>query len=185
MNRLYLVSLAVFVVAIAVSLSASAQANLLANPGFETGDTTGWFHWCMNSAITDKEKHAGVYSVGLGLPGEYDKGALIQEVTTGFSADKPLYASVWLKTENLDADAYLKLEFWGADGNLIRSVNGKIYKGTNAWTKADISVSAVPADTERVKVLLQLNNTKGKGSTGKVYFDDIYLDTKAADSKPL
>lgn len=175
-----LLSLAVF---ISISLFSSAQANILTNSSFESGNTDGWAHWCINSTVTDTEKHSGSYSVELGLPAEFDKGALIQEVTEGFSVGKPLYATVWIKANDLDADAFLKLEFWNNDGVEISSIESKKIKSTTSgWTKINVSTLSVPADTTIVKLLLQSNSTSGKGSSGKAYFDDAYLDITSSSA---
>ncbi len=164
---------------IGINFSAYSQTNILTNPGFETGNTGGWAHWCINSTATGKENHSGVYSVELdelGLSGEYDKGALIQEVTEDFSCGEPLYANVWIKTDGLDADAFLKLEFWNKDGLCLKFIEGRKITGTNDWTKISVSIPSVPVETTMVKLLLQLNHNPDKGNRGKAYFDDVYLD---------
>lgn len=176
MKKSYLLSLAFAMMAIVIILSPSAYADMLTNQGFESGNTDGWGHWCINSAVTDTEKHSGIYSVELGLPAEYDKGALIQEVSKRFSAGKPIYAGAWVKTEDLEADAFLKLEFWNENGNEITFVEGKKITGTNKWTKITVSAVSVPANTAMIKVLLQLDGSVKKAKGGKVYLDDVYLD---------
>lgn len=182
---LYALSLLLLTAVIGASVPAQSEDNILTNPGFETGNTKGWAHWCIDSLVTGKEKHSGDYSVRLaelGLPGEYKAGALLQEVKEGFSCGKPLYASCWIKADNLDGEAFLKLEFWDKDGFCIESIEGERITGTEDWTKIEISTPFVPLNTKTVKVLLQLDSNIEKGKAagvffdrGRVYFDDLYL----------
>lgn len=182
MKRVYFMVLSVLVFATVIGLASYAQANMIISSGFEAGNTENWAHWCVSSAVTDAEKHSGTYSVELNLPAEYDKGALIQEVKSDFSAGGPLYASGWVKTDNLDADAFLKLEFWSKEGAQLSSVESKKITAADNWKNVSVSVPSVPDGTAIVKFLVQLNSTTGKGSSGKLYFDDAYLDTTAGSA---
>lgn len=176
MKNFYLSNLLLLVAAAVFTVPLSAETNMLVNPSFEKGNTDGWAHWCMTSAVTDIQKHSGVYSVELALPEEYKDGALLQEVTEGFSIDKSLNATAWLKTDSLDdTDAFLKLEFWNKDGALISSVEGEKITGTKDWTEVKVLAPSVPPDTTTVKLLLHLHSNADKHSNGKAYFDDITL----------
>ena len=163
-----------------ISLSLFAESNnMLTNPGFEWGNTDGWAHWCITSKVTAMGEHSGTYCVELstlGLPDEYDQGGLIQEVTEGFSIGMPLYAGAWLKPDNLNAEVFLKLEFWNEAGSLIDFVEGRRITGTKDWTKSVVFIPAVPDDTTTVKIVIRLSSNTDKGINGKVYLDDTYLE---------
>lgn len=171
------VALAIFFVNLPMVFS---DAPLILNGGFEIANIGGWTRWCIIPKTTSKIKHSGNYSVKVELLKEYNEGALIQEITKGFSVATSLYATAWVKTENLSAEAYLKVEFFN-NGELIGSLESVKVTGTTPWTKLNISTLSVPTDTTMIKLLLMLRNIKGPGGTiGAAYFDDISVKSGSA-----
>ena len=159
---------------IVMSSPAECSVNLIKNPGFETGDISEWGRWAISGDLSKSVKHGkGDYSYGPSL--EFDgEGALIQEITSGFSPGEKLEASAWIKTEKISNKAFLKIEFFNEKG-CISSIESEKLTGTKDWTKVVISSPAVPEGTKTIKCLLQLS---GKKDEKGAYFDDVYVATQ-------
>ncbi len=150
-----------------------AQAgNLLANAGFEKGTTEGWAHWSISSVV-GATNHFGSYGAELSLPSWSGEGALIQEIGAYFTTGAPISASVWIRTDELNIYASLKLEFF-AGGTLIGFSESPKLIGSNDWTKVTASAT-VPTNASLIKCLLYLLNAGGTGNTGRAYFDDALV----------
>lgn len=100
-------------------------ANLLTNPGFETGDLTGWTGFgqpyqvqAQGTGYHDAAPHDGLYRLYLGLQGQATPGGVYQRVTIPGSGPQVLYASVWGLTHEISyaqqwAYGYTWNEYWG------------------------------------------------------------------------
>src|ERR1700730_9838265 len=76
MNKKILLIIAVLA---SVVLSAHAQ-NLVTNPGFETGDFTGWTNNCGGNFVNSGNAYDGTYSAWMGAVGS--DGAFNQSIAT-------------------------------------------------------------------------------------------------------
>ncbi|MDD5645526.1 MAG: hypothetical protein PHO00_08805, partial [bacterium] len=140
--------------------------------------------------MSENHSPGGLFCLRLSLEGReggpFSAGALIQEKKV-FKENEKVYASAWVKTENLkgkagnEVHAFLKLEFW-KDGTLIDSAASEKVTGDNNWTFLKIETTA-PEFSNVTKLLLMLENSGGKGNTGYAYFDDVYLGKTAAPVK--
>lgn len=160
---------------ISVTSSYSPKPNVVNNNSFETGDTGGWIAWAVDANVTADIGRYGYDSLKLALPAWSQEGALLQEFTS-FLPGEPIYASVWIKTFNLNGSARLKLEFWNATNKISEYQTTAANPSAN-WTQKSISTT-VPQNTTKVKYLLYLTNVT-PGTSGEAYFDDAYLSNSA------
>ena len=140
----------------------------LTNPGFETGDETGW-DWNCNSSyatrsyVTEKS-HSGSYSCKMVQDGTHTENACL---TQGFTASEGTYTlSVW---------------FWAEEGNYanvnlrdqIHGVSHIVHaEGNGDWQTLTVTAT-FPSGTTQGGVYLystynQANNT--------VYYDDVQVE---------
>ncbi len=172
MKKLYLATMVIMAAAL-IALPSTAQANLLSNPGFETGNISGWTTWNATSTVSSTENHttSGTYSANPGLSG--NPGYLYQDLASKVSVGDPLNFTGWIKTVGLtNIDAFLRMEFM--DDSYVHKGTSPIESahrsGTTGWTQLSIS-GTVPSGATKVNVGLGLWNPSGTPS-GQAYFDD-------------
>lgn len=156
---------------------AIAEANVLANSGFETGDFTGWGAWASNenSTVVTSPKHAGTYAIDEKLnSGESNGGYLQDLIGLGLAVGDTINGDVWIKTDSLvNEQAYLQVEFLDAGWGSLGSLESTKLSGTNDWTQVSVS-GTIPTNTARAHFVLRLASTGAV--TGNAYFDDAYAD---------
>jgi hypothetical protein len=156
MNKRILLIIAVLASA---ALSAHAQ-NLVANPGFETGDFTGWGGDQLGMFVNSSNAHSGTYSAWLGAVGT--DGNLTQSIAT--SAGQLYHVSFWLESPGGTPNDF-SATFAGVTFYTVTNDNGFAYTqfGANImatsssslldfaarqdpsyWHLDDVSVTAVP-----------------------------------------
>jgi hypothetical protein len=90
MNR----KIVLFIVAVVASAALSAHANLVLNPGFETGDFTSWTNNSGGNFVNAANAHSGTYSAWMGAVGT--DGSFQQAIAT---TPGQLYnVSFWLQS---------------------------------------------------------------------------------------
>lgn len=171
----------IFLVLIFLTLSPISYANVLTNPGFESGEDS-WYNWddgnnTNSGTISSEYNHQGVSSAcressGRGMGGF---GQIIP-VNPGDTVK----ASAWVMSPNSEAlsngaEAYVRIEFW--DGQNALGAGHKetvhINKATK-WTKLEASGKA-PSGAVEARVL-GFTTGATNGSKGKVYFDDFEVN---------
>jgi hypothetical protein len=108
------------IIAVLASAALTARANLVANPGFETGDFTGWTQTGDNS-FTDVQTfdvHSGTYAAEFG-PTSSD-GGITQNITT--VAGQGYDVSFWLDNRDTSGGSHMSASFAGV--TLLTSPNG-------------------------------------------------------------
>jgi endo-1,4-beta-xylanase len=75
------------------------DVNLLTNPGFETGNTSGWTTWSGGFAASSAESHAGTYSGLCTDRTEYWQGP-VQSVLGKMIDGQTYQCSAWVRIEN-------------------------------------------------------------------------------------
>ena len=89
-----------FITAAAVSLAHPASANLITNPGFETGDFTGWAIECQFCSVDATNPHSGQYAAVL-----REQGLLLQPVNLASGQDYIL--SFWLASPDVTGSLFI------------------------------------------------------------------------------
>jgi len=152
-----------FIAAVLASAALSARANLVTNPGFETGDFSGWTQFG-DTSFTDVETfdvHSGTYAAEFG-PTSSD-GGINQAI--GTSVGQSYSISFWLDNRDPTANNHMSASFGGV--TLLTIVNGpaqpftlysftatatttssllqfSFYNPPSWWTLDDVDVHAVP-----------------------------------------
>ena len=181
----------VLMVVLAMVAGASAD-NLVANPGFETGDFTGWTY-TMNAAVVQGVAHSGDYSAritdpteGGGLFGYVDQYPLGGDWAVGIaSAGETVSISSWMMSDPLDPiqvsqEVKYQVNFNGMMGTAwvcVVNHSDTFLDGTQTageWIQADYSIVVPDAFTEPVYVELMLfcNDLAPAVIGGSVYTDD-------------
>ncbi|MGE5557157.1 MAG: carbohydrate binding domain-containing protein, partial [Bacillota bacterium] len=154
-----------FITVLAFSLAfvffSAHAANLVQNPGFESG-TSSWAVPAHFSVVSD-DKHSGTYSVKLTGTGDWCN--LIQGVSLAGSTNYTLTA-------------------WGKCGasQIIKVVNGSTWAviatlnttANNTWTQYTLNFNS--GSNTSVNVVVTDN------ASGTSYYDDFYLDVAGAAS---
>jgi hypothetical protein len=84
-----------FIIAVVASAALSARAqNLVANPGFETGDFTGWINNSGGNFVNSANAHTGTYAAWMGAVGS--DGSFQQSIAT--TVGQLYNVSFWLQS---------------------------------------------------------------------------------------
>ena len=157
MNKMCLASLLFVAVALIVFPSIS-QADLLTNPGFETGDFTGWEKstdivnswgdaWIWEDARDHSgDIHSGTYCVGGGMGGGNPEGTIRVwqdvDVSGKCKAGDVVTFSAWTKGDGDFASggtAWLELKFKDSGFNVIKTYKTKARNGVYDYVKDELS----------------------------------------------
>ena len=147
------------------ALSAVSQANMFVNPGFETGDFTGWTHG--GGAVTNAEAHSGAFSF------------------SGFSSDNVSQTFAATATSSI-----LQLSFWGkrngglfdlviltySDSSTENVLVNTLGRG-NDWTFIDLTAEL---DAGKSLVGFFIYGT----TPGPAFLDDFNLETVRVVAEP-
>ncbi len=182
----------VFVISIAILLNLVLSNNTIAadipdnnpniteNASFENLDGSvpeKWNGW-NNNWKTSKVSHSGIVSAAIQNddPAKYN---LLIETIPAYPGSTYDY-SCWIKTENVNkgGQATICIEWQDRDGKYVGGSYANGITGTNDWTKVSRKSDQAPASACTLRITLYLT----KGSTGKAWFDDIYL---AESCKPF
>ncbi len=172
-------------------LAGAASANMVTNPGFETGDFTGWSSygtWYVSSNPNDV--HSGTYgavnslTVSSGTTSTTYSG-LYQNITDTSAAGEAFNASVWISTAatNGYSEAYLQVQFGGlSNGNpvtLAQDVSTMITASNQPFTLVSLNNIVAPAGTLGMQIQGVVEGIGGlnatSSNTGYTRFDDFSL----------
>ena len=152
--------------------SISFSANLLTNPGFETGDKTGW-----GSAgdVRSGGAHSGAYR--LAIAGN-STGYLFADQNVPITGGNTYRMSGWIATTSISTgDYHIQIRWYNSGGEIS---NSRYKLGITSNDTSGIyfnhSVDLV-APTDAISATIRLQATKSNG-TG--YFDDISLTDLSA-----
>ncbi len=117
-----------------IAPSGQAAENLLSNPGFERGNTSGWKTWgCSLRAVQDPVR-SGDYSVWVYNRTQNWQGPVHSVVGT-MEDGKTYIVSAWVKLDNA-ASARVAVTFMQMDGRGIRYINvGSSIVSDGQWTQ--------------------------------------------------
>jgi hypothetical protein len=120
-----------FAVATCAFVLGSANANILVNPGFETGDLTGWV--TTGFSVTNSDKHSGVFSV-LG-----NGNVNVQQTFTPVATSLITEVSVWIRQPNSGGSFINAFDLIYSDGTTDEFVPQPPNPLT--WTKEDFTAN--------------------------------------------
>jgi hypothetical protein len=184
---------------LAISLSASARANLLINPGAETGDLTGWTKGGTSNPLVDNgtfnsgiNPHSGSFDF---LGGNGTSGTLTQNVSlaaipgiTNSLIDSGMAladVSFWeqgLNQGTTSDNAFVTLQFRDAGNAIIGSVSTPVIDSHNLTWQEFAGSFAIPNGTRSIDYTM--NFTRHVGSDLDSYFDDNSLLVSSAVPEP-
>jgi hypothetical protein len=93
-------------------LTARANPNLLANPGFETGDASGWTNSYGTYAVTGTNPHSGTYAAQISY------GSAIQQTVTGLTPNTSYTLTGWLQVTTAGQNAFLMAQSFGGSAEM-------------------------------------------------------------------
>ena len=154
-----------------VTITVNPVANLLTNPGFESG-ATGWQNITGHGgrSIVTTQFHSGLASVQLLVSSTFSREAFQSVAITGNTS---YTASGWVKTQNIAVGGRIILEWRTAANALIRTdVVGQVPVGTVDWTQRSATfISPANAAT----VVFWMETFHEPDNVGTAWFDDLVL----------
>lgn len=157
-------------------------ANFLINPGAETGKDdlpSSWFKACVPADGLQMYRdtanvHSGKYSLAIANAHKYEQTVSnnwaqnIQTVPIG----NAVKVNAYIKTENADS-VNVCIQCWGLGDTekMLAFTSTNILTGDNNWALHESPPVLVPVGTVKITVRAVLTGT------GKVWFDDINVDT--------
>lgn len=159
--------------------------NLLANPGAETGDTSGWDIVRGSFSVTDEFSDSGQYiypNIG-GRSFFYENSYSATRVEQELDVSK--YASaidagnatikmgIWTNTYRNSLKCRVTVKFFGDAGILgTKTTNDVACSKDGTWKETQLTVESIPAGTRTLTYILQ-------GTDYAIAFDDAYLNILA------
>jgi hypothetical protein len=169
-RTLFLISL---IAALCITFPTAALANVLNNPGFETGDFTDWNSWG-NFQVSGDVYRTGSFSAQSWAWG--GTNGVWQDITSAGGEQVDL--SAYIATDILsNTDAYVAVEFYDSSNAKLNEVRGAAAASGIDWTYYAISEIA-PTNTAYARVMLRVDESAANPS-GSVFFDDISADSNA------
>lgn len=177
-------SVIVVLLVLAMAISASA-ANIIENPGFETGDLTGWqvFGESASSSVTaqagDNGPSApGDYNVFMDNQAEAIGLTLKQSTAPGTAVGGEVYYSFDCKLDQADVGGVMFIEMF-AEQSGIGIVGGSGLIGPiwpwGAWQTFDGTWNA-PAGTDFLTIEFRATTGAAVGTNCIVHVDNVILD---------
>lgn len=167
---------AVLAVGMAVALAGAASANLLTNPGFETGDFTGWNaggYYAGTGGDAQSGTYGGAYYVAPSQAGgSYFILDQIVPITEGLSYD----ASCWMRyagTAN-NSEQFLEIQWINASGIMWGSGSGTTpVSGPQSYTQYSLNELIAPAGALSANVRAVVHTTDTTTDNAWHTFDDF------------
>jgi uncharacterized protein YjdB len=139
------------------SVQVVSAVNLLNNPGFETGDFTGWPTHFNQSAIVNTNAHTGTYAAKLATA----YGGIEQKVT-GLNPNTAYTISAWTKGINGE---------FGVRN--FGSYQRQVYVSSTDYTRNEFTFTTGSTNTTATIFMYK------RAAAGEVYFDDFELVQKS------
>jgi uncharacterized protein YjdB len=144
------------------SVEVVSVINLLANPGFETGDFTSWPTHFNQAAIVNSDTHTGAYAAKLATA----YGGIEQKVN-GLTPNTTYTISAWAKGTNG--------EFGVRD---FGSYKRQVYVNSTEYTRNEITFTTGSTNTSATILMYK------RAAAGEAYFDDFALIQKSVSPAP-
>lgn len=143
-----------------VMLAGTARANLLINPGFETGTFTGWEAggWYLGTGADARSgTYGAAYHVPSGRPsGEYYVMLQYVPVSAGVAYD----ASTWLRTASFNqSEAWLEVVFHNSSGGWVGQFQAPAVTGITSYAQYSLTNMLAPAGSVTASVRAVVHTT--------------------------
>jgi hypothetical protein len=174
-----------------IATTGLAQANVLANPGFENpmgnnADPEGWWGMRANPNAPDvtMKTSTGEHYAGL------QSGRITMTAYTGTDLNlwagfgqsvnviegDPIFASAWVKcTDDYGANAKLQIEFKDINGAEVAKTYAAAPNGTIDWTYLEVSGVTAPTGTVSAIYNLLVDKSAGIGHA-EYYWDEANFE---------
>ena len=157
--------------------AAVASANLMTNPGFESGDLTGWEQsgWYVGTgADAHSGTYGGAYAVPAGRPsGDYYVALQYIPVTAGLSYN----ASMWDRTVLFNpSESFLEVVFHDSSGSWIGQTDTAAVTTSVAYTQYTLNGLIAPAGAVTASVRAVVHTTGLTTDNAWHTFDDFQFD---------
>lgn len=160
------------------------EVNLAPNPGFELADGQQVAFW--GKRTPDDASRSMVWSSEIARTGERSLGCMNRQETLSrwragelrdivLEPGRSCTLSGWVRTENLEGRAQLRLYFIDADGAIHAQPGSNAVTGTQGWTQLTLPFT-VPAVATYALIYLEVEGT------GSAWFDDIRLAGQRSDT---
>jgi len=193
MKGLLLMKLSLLILLLIVIISSSAAArdkDSIVNPGFEqldkVGSPVGWDAPAQVYSVDKTVAHSGKNS--LRIVSTDPKVYLLAYQNIPFEAGKRYKASAWVKTENVVGEGFgatLCIQWLGKDGFLGGTYGDSVaalgIKGTNDWTRLELTSAPIPPEATTVEFVVYMR----PGITGTAWFDDTEVTPITPPTPPL
>lgn len=174
-------------VAFVLSFAGQASANLLTNPGFETGDLTGWAALNTNAVATitvqspdNGPSAAGSHNAFLNNQGEAIGLVLAQTTPLGSATPGPVYYSYDLKTGPTSGGGVFFVEIFAqnAGGGVIGNAGLQGNYTPANWSTFSGSFVA-PAGTDHLTIQFEAVTGAVVGGMSSMHVDNVLLQQVA------
>jgi len=139
---------------------ASAQSNLLTNPGFETGTMSGWGASSGTYSAVTGFAHSGTYAAKI------NAGSTVAQTVTGLTPNTTYTCTGWLEAPTAGQTIYMGVQNFGGT---------TISKGTNTTTYTQLSVTFTTGPASTSATLFIYNDTDVDTAHYVAYCDDLTL----------
>ncbi|HEY8967414.1 MAG TPA: carbohydrate binding domain-containing protein [Candidatus Methylacidiphilales bacterium] len=119
-----------------LAIGAQAQTNRLSNPGFETGDASGWANSYGNYHIVTGNAHSGTYAAQIGY------GSGIRRTVAGLTPNTVYTLSGWVKVTTAGQHAYLGADTFGGTSVSVSTTSAAYVKLSLTFTTGASNTSA-------------------------------------------
>lgn len=174
--------------AFAYDTSVGSGANLLTNPGLESGGDAGIDPpgWQFAQDYPSQARHGSTQSVFLSGQWGYFMSktaglgqSYLQQIVPRdrLRPRTPYTVSAWVRTEGVPAGGAAMLAVWWEDGAYHQAPYSQLVAGTTGWTKLTVNFATGERQPNMAIVRLQVAGAPG----GTVWFDNAAMSEGTAD----
>jgi len=165
--------LVALIVALSITCTTMASANVLNNPGFEAGDLSDWNSWG-NFQVSSDVYRTGSFSTQSWAWG--GTNGIWQDIASAGGEQVDL--SAYIATDALEnTEAYVAMEFYNSSDTKLQEARTLAAGSGIDWAYYTVSEVA-PVDTAYTRIVLRVDES-GANPSGAVFFDDVSADSNA------
>ncbi len=177
--RKYLV-VSIFLACLILVIGAARAENIITNPGFETGDTTGWTDWGCDLKATKQQAYKGNYSVLVNERTQHWQGP-VQSLLGKINIGQNYFVSAWIMLKEQETnDVHLVIAQKDDMGTRYFSIATKTAQRDMWILLAGEFTLNVTGKLNSLNLYIQTPD-----STADFYVDEVCVDKVDIYSKPL